>query len=174
MSSTGSRSHDRACTVLSATFGEEARMSGGTLSTTIQAPIERVWAVVGDLNTHPSWSPKHYEMVWTSCEPNEVGSRLRSVGSIPGSTRNENDVETTERVVPTKLAFSANDPQGVFLNEWNLRSTGPRVTEVSYTITFPKMRGIAALLAPFLFPLWGKPDVRERFELLKQTVEAGG
>jgi hypothetical protein len=48
------------------------------------------------------------------------------------------------------------------------------VTEVSYTITFPKMRGIAAILAPFVLPLWGKPDVRERFELLKQTVEAGG
>jgi uncharacterized protein YndB with AHSA1/START domain len=147
-------------------------MTGGTMSATIHAPIERVWAVVGDLNTHASWSPEHYEMAWTSGEPNEIGSRFHSIGSIPGTAHNENDVEITERVAPTKLAFRANDPQGVFLNEWNLRAIGDDETEVSYTVTFPKMHGIAAVLAPIVFPLAGKSDVRKRLEMLRRKVEA--
>jgi uncharacterized protein YndB with AHSA1/START domain len=147
-------------------------MTGGTVRTTIHAPIERVWAVVGDLNTHASWSPKHYEMSWTSGEPNQVGSTFHSVGSVPGKAHNENDVEITERVEPTRLAFRSNDPQGVFLNEWDLRSLGPNETEASYTITFPKMHGIAAVLAPLVFPLSGKADIRKRLEMLKQRVEA--
>jgi uncharacterized protein YndB with AHSA1/START domain len=152
---------------------EEDHMTGGTLSTTIRAPIEQVWAVVGDLNTHASWSPKSYAMTWTSGEPNQVGSRFSSVGSVPGNAHNENDVVITERIEPTKLAFQANDAQGVFLNEWNLRSLGADATEVSYTITFPKMNGIAALLAPAVFPLVGKSDIRKRLAMLKQKVESG-
>ena len=148
-------------------------MTGGTLSTTIDAPIERVWAVVGDLNTHGSWSPKPYELSWTSGEQNRVGSKFHSVGSIPGKSHNENDVEITERVEPTKLAFRANDPQGVFLNEWNLRSLGDNATEASYTVTFPKMHGVAAILAPVVYPLTGKPGIRKRLAMLKEKVETG-
>jgi uncharacterized protein YndB with AHSA1/START domain len=149
-------------------------MTGGTFSTTIDAPIERVWAVVGDLNTHGSWSPKPYQLSWTSGEPNQVGSKFHSVGAVPGNSHNENDTEITERVEPTKLAFTANDPQGVFLNEWNLRAIDGNTTEASYTIAFPKLHGVAAFAAPILFPLTGKPDIRKRLAMLKQKVEAGG
>jgi uncharacterized protein YndB with AHSA1/START domain len=148
-------------------------MTGGTLSTTIDAPIERVWAVVGDLNTHGSWSPKPYEMSWTAGEPNQVGSRFHSVGSVPGKSHNENEVEITERVEPTKLAFKASDPAGVFLNEWNLRSLGENATEASFTVVFPKMHGVSAILAPILFPISGKSDIRKRLAMLKDKVESG-
>jgi uncharacterized protein YndB with AHSA1/START domain len=149
-------------------------MTGGTLSTTIDAPIERVWAVVGDLNTHGSWSPKPYELSWTAGEPNQVGSKFHSVGSVPGKAHNENDVEITERVEPTRLAFKADDPEGVFLNEWNLRSLGDNATEASFTIKFPeKMHGMAAILAPIVFPISGKADIRKRLAMLKQKVESG-
>jgi uncharacterized protein YndB with AHSA1/START domain len=146
-------------------------MTGGTFATTINAPIDRVWAVVGDLNTHGSWSPKPYQMTWTSGEPNQVGSRIHSVGWIPGNKQNENDTEIAERVEPTKLVLRANDAQGVFVNEYDLRAIDPDTTEVSYTVTFPKMRGMAAVAAPIAFPLAGKPDIRKRLEMLKQKVE---
>ena len=97
-------------------------MTGGTFSTTIDAPIGRVWAVVGDFGTHASWSPKPYEFSWTGGEPNQVGATYHSKGSVPGNSHNENDGEITERTEPTHLAFKANDPQGVFLNAWDLRS----------------------------------------------------
>ena len=87
-------------------------MTGGTFTTTIQAPPEKVWAVVADLGTHASWSPKAYTMEWTGGEPNQVGSTFHSAGWIPGNKHNENDVEITERVEPTRFAFNAKDPQG--------------------------------------------------------------
>ena len=149
-------------------------MVGGTFTTTIQAPPEKVWAVVADLGTHASWSPKAYTMEWTGGEPNQVGSTFHSVGWVPGNKHNENDVEITERAEPTRFAFRADDPQGVFLNEWDLRPVGEGATEVSVTLTFPKLHGVPAVMAPILFPLLGKPDLRKRMALLKQAVESRG
>jgi hypothetical protein len=81
-------------------------------------------------------------------------------------------VEITERVERTRFAFRANDPQGVFLNEWDLRPVGEGATEVTLTLTFPKLHGVPAVMAPILFPLVGKPDLRKRMALLKQVVES--
>jgi uncharacterized protein YndB with AHSA1/START domain len=148
-------------------------MPGGTFSTTIQAPIERVWAVVGDFDTHGSWSPKHYSLEWTGGEPNQVGSTFHSVGAIPMKSDNPNDSEITECVEPTRLVFLSTDPVGVFTNEWDLRSIGDNTTEASFTLTFPKLHGAPAVMAPILFPLTGKSDIRKRLAMLKQKVEAG-
>jgi uncharacterized protein YndB with AHSA1/START domain len=147
-------------------------MTGGTFTTTIQAPPERVWEVVADVGTHGSWSPKPYTVEWVYGQPNEVGSKFHSVGWIPGKSNNENTSEITERVEPTRFAFDSNDAQGVFRNEFDLRPVGDGTTEVSFTVTFPKMHGMAVVAAPILFPLAGKPDIRKRMELLKKTVEA--
>jgi uncharacterized protein YndB with AHSA1/START domain len=67
-------------------------MLGGTFTTTIQAPPEKVWAVVADVGTHAAWSPKTYSMEWTGGEANQVGSTFHSVGWVPGNKHNENDV----------------------------------------------------------------------------------
>jgi uncharacterized protein YndB with AHSA1/START domain len=147
-------------------------MPGGTFTTTIQAPPEKVWAVVADLGTHASWSPKAYTMEWTGGEANKVGSTFHSVGWVPGNKHNENDVEITERVEPTRFVFNAKDPVGTFVNAWDLRPAANGGTEVAFTLTFPKMHGIAAVAAPILFPLTGKRDIRERMTKLKQTVES--
>ena len=81
-------------------------------------------------------------------------------------------MEITERVEPTRFAFNAKDPQGVFVNEWDLRASGNGGTEVAFTLTFPKMHGVVAVMAPILFPLTGKRDIRARMTKLKQTVES--
>src|SRR5262245_24855056 len=148
-------------------------MTGGTFTTTIDAPIDRVWAVVGDVGTHGSWSPKRYEFSWTGGEPNQVGAIFHSKGSAPGNPNNENDVEITERTEPTHLAFKATDPQGVFMNAWDLRPLGEDRTEVTFSVTFPEMHGMAAVLAPIVFPMVGRPDVRKRLGMLKDKVESG-
>jgi uncharacterized protein YndB with AHSA1/START domain len=148
-------------------------MLGGTFTTTIQAPPEEVWAVVADLGTHGSWSPKAYTVAWTKGEPNQVGSTFHSVGWIPGKKDNPNDGEITERAEPTRFVFRSNDPQGTFINEWDLRPAGDGATTVSFTLTFPKLHGVAAAMAPIVFPLSGKPDIRKRMILLKRRVESG-
>ena len=147
-------------------------MLGGTFSTTIQAPPERVWAVVADVGTHASWSPKDYSMRWVHGDPNAIGSTFHSVGSIPGNKHNENDVEITQRAEPNRFAYRAKDPQGVFLNEWNLQPVREGATEVTFTLTFPKLHGMAAVMAPIVFPLVGKRDLHKRMALLKQVVES--
>ncbi len=129
--------------------------------------------MVADIGTHASWSPKNYTFSWTGGEPNQIGSTFHSVGSVLGNSHNENDVEITERLEPTRFAFKATDKQGVFLNEWDLRPIGDGATDVAWTLTFPKMRGAPAVLAPILFPLVGKSDIRRRLALLKQHVESG-
>jgi uncharacterized protein YndB with AHSA1/START domain len=149
-------------------------MTGGTFTTTIQAPAENVWAVVADFGTHASWSPKNYTVEWTEGESNQVGSKFHSVGHVPGNNHNENDGEITERVEPTRFAFRAKDREGVFTDEWDLRPVGEGATEVSFTLTFPKMSGVAAVAAPILFPLVGKSDIRKRLAMLKSKVESGG
>ena len=146
-------------------------MAGGTFTTTIQAPPERVWAVVSDIGTHGSWSPKKYTVEWATGPPNQVGSKFHSVG-WGLAEQIENTSEITERVEPTTFAFRSTDPQGVFLNEYELRPVGDGATEVAFTLTFPKMHGMAALTTPIVFPLMGKPNVVKRLAMLKDTVEA--
>ena len=79
-------------------------MAGGTFTTRIQAPVPTVWALVSDLGTHASWSPKPYTVEWLSGEPNQVGSRFRSVGWVPGDKHHVNEGEITERLEPTRFA----------------------------------------------------------------------
>ena len=147
-------------------------MAGGTFTTTIQAPPERVWAVVSDIDTHGSWSPKKYAFEWKAGQPNQVGSTFHSVGwGLAEQT--ENTSEITERVEPTRFAFRSTDPQGVFLNEYDLRPVGDGATEVAFTVTFPKLHGLDALMTPIVFPLLGKPNILKRLAMLKDTVEAG-
>ena len=146
-------------------------MAGGAFTTTIQASPERVWAVVSDIGTHGSWSPKKYTVEWLTGRPNRVGSTFHSVGWGLGEQA-ENTSEITERVEPTRFAFRSTDPQGVFLNEYDLRPVGDGATEVAFTVTFPKLHGLDALMTPIVFPLMGKPNILKRLAMLKHTVEA--
>jgi uncharacterized protein YndB with AHSA1/START domain len=148
-------------------------MTGGTFTTTIQAPPEQVWRAVADLATHPSWSPHPYQVEWLSGEPNAVGSRFRSVGWIPGDEQHTNEGEITERQAPTRFALRSDDG-GWVINEFDLRPTGEGATEVTFTLTFPKMKGFNALMLPIAFPLVGKPDIRKRMGMLKAKVEGAG
>lgn len=148
-------------------------MTGGRFTTTIQAKPEVVWALVADLGTHSSWSPKPYRIGWISGEPNQVGSRFRSVGWIPGDKDHSNEGEITERVEPTRFALRSDDNGGWFINEFDVKPVGDGATHVTFTLTFPKMKGFSALAVPILFPLVGKPDIRKRMDMLKAKAEAG-
>jgi hypothetical protein len=71
-----------------------------------------------------------------------------------------------------RLRLRAEDPQGAFDNTFELRPVDGG-TEVRFTLVFPKMSGISALMVPVLFPLVGMADLRKRMALLKQRVESG-
>ena len=147
-------------------------MTGGTFTTRIQAPVPSVWALVSDLGTHASWSPKPYTVEWLSGEPNQVGSRFRSVGWVPGDKHHVNEGEITERVEPTRFALKADDG-GWFIDEFDLIPVGDGATEVRFTLRFPKLKGFAAFAAPVVFPLVGRSDIHKRLDLLKEKAERG-
>jgi uncharacterized protein YndB with AHSA1/START domain len=151
----------------------EGAMTGGTFTTRIQAPQATVWRLVADLDTHRSWSPKPYTIEWLSGEPNQIGSTFRSVGWIPGDKHHTNEGEITERAEPTRFALKSDDDGDWFINEFDLKPVGDAATEVSFTLTFPKMRGFKAVAAPIVFPLVGKSNIRKRMDMLKDRAEAG-
>lgn len=146
-------------------------MTGGVFKVTIDAPPEAVWSWVADMSTHPQWSPKPYTMEWISGEPNQVGSRYRSVGVIPGDKDHQNEGEILTADKPTRFAFRADDNGGAFSNDFELQAVGEGSTEVTHSLQFPQMKGMAAVLLPILFPLTGKPQIRKRMQMLKAKVE---
>ena len=146
-------------------------MTQGEFSVTIAAPPETVWPWISQLEKHVEWSPKAYSVEWISGEPNAVGSRYRSVGWVPGNKNNENEGEITEAIPNQRLVLRADDKEGTFLNTYVLKPAGDG-TEVTYTLVFPKMKGVMAAMVPAAFVVFGKPDIRKRMAKLKAAVEA--
>jgi uncharacterized protein YndB with AHSA1/START domain len=145
-------------------------MTGGTFEVTIDAPAERVWPWVADLSKHAEWSPRPYTVEWVQGAPNAVGSRFRSVGSIPGDKEHMNEGEVVESVAAERLELSSHDKQGDYATVITL-TPHEQGTKVTLRLEFVQMRGMASLLLPLIFPLVGKKDQRARMAMLKEKVE---
>jgi uncharacterized protein YndB with AHSA1/START domain len=143
----------------------------GDFHVTVDAPPEVVWPWIASLERHVEWSPKPYKVEWISGEPNAIGSRYRSTGSIPMDKHHVNEGEITERVDQRRFALRADDPQGPFRNTYELRPVDGG-TDVMHRLEFPKMKPWIAPMAALLFATSGKPELRKRMQLLKQRVEA--
>jgi uncharacterized protein YndB with AHSA1/START domain len=146
-------------------------MTGGEFEITIDAPAARVWPWVADLGKHAQFSPTPYSVEWIGGEPNAVGSRYRSVGVIPGDKHHVNEGEILENDPPRRFVLRAHDKQGRYLNTFDLTPQGDG-TKVTHRLDFEEMHGPAALMAPVLFPLLGKRQIRARMALLKSVVES--
>jgi uncharacterized protein YndB with AHSA1/START domain len=146
-------------------------MTEGVFKVSIAAPLEEVWPWVADLERHAQWSPKPYRVEWISGEPNQVGSRFRSVGWIPGDKDHENEGEISERSEPKRFALRSSDKQGSYENGFDLVAGPDGTTEVTFTLRFVDMKGLSAPMVAMAFPVIGKPDLRRRMQLLKQRVE---
>jgi uncharacterized protein YndB with AHSA1/START domain len=146
-------------------------MTEGGFTVSIAAPPEKVWPWISDLSTHHQWSPKPYTVEWISGEPNQVGSRFRSVGVIPMDKDHQNEGEITERVEQNRFALEAHDKEGDYRNVFELAAGPDGTTTVTHTLTFLKVNGMAAVMVPMIFPLVGKADIRKRMQLLKAKAE---
>jgi uncharacterized protein YndB with AHSA1/START domain len=145
-------------------------VTSGVFEVTVDAPIERVWPWVADLGRHAGFSPRDYAVEWTQGEPNAEGSRFRSVGWVPSDKHRVNEGEIVENRPMERFAFRAHDKDGSYANTFTLQPLG-ETTKVTLRLEFVKMNGMAALMAPMLFPLIAKPDNRKRMGLLKAAVE---
>jgi uncharacterized protein YndB with AHSA1/START domain len=152
---------------------EGGGVTSGEFDILIEAAPDRVWPWVADLGKHADWSPKPYSVEWIGGEPNAVGSRFRSVGSIPGDSHHSNEGEIVDNDQPSRFAFKAHDKQGSYTNTFTLTPQGD-ATKVTFRLGFQDMHGMAAVMLPVLFPIVGKKDLRTRMALLKSKVESSG
>jgi uncharacterized protein YndB with AHSA1/START domain len=148
-------------------------MTEGTFTVRVSASPDAVWPWIADLGKHAEWSPHAYSVEWISGEPNAVGSRYRSVGWVPGDKNHQNEGEIVEADRPRRFALRADDKEGTFQNEYVLTDAPDGATDVAFTLTFPEMKGLMAMLVPVIFQVSGKPDIRKRMQLLKERIEAG-
>jgi uncharacterized protein YndB with AHSA1/START domain len=147
-------------------------MTRGEFKVTVDAPVDVVWPWVATLAKHAEWSSKPYRVEWISGEPDQVGSRYRSVGAVPGDRNHVNEGEITERVERERFALRADDKQGPFRNTYTLRPTDGG-TEVTFEIVFPKMAFPKAQIGSVIFATVGSADMRARMQKLKERVESG-
>ncbi|MGH2356881.1 MAG: SRPBCC family protein [Candidatus Limnocylindria bacterium] len=79
-------------------------MARAEISTTINRPVEEVFAVLSNLENNPKWSSAALEAKTISAGPIGVGTRARFVGKFLGR-RIESESEITEFEPNRKLAF---------------------------------------------------------------------
>jgi hypothetical protein len=101
----------------------------------------------------------------------QLPDAVKEFGWLPGDNHRTNEGEMVENRPMERFAFRAQDKDGNYADTFTLEPVGER-TKVTFRLEFVKMNGMAAFMAPMLFPLIAKPDNRKRMRLLKAKVEA--
>ena len=140
-------------------------------SVTIDAPPEKIWPYIGDLDRHDDWSPKPFAIEWIGGEPNAVGSRFRSKGELPQDKDHDMEGMVAVSDAPSKLVIDSHDETGEFVNTLTLTANGGKTT-VTRTVEFPARKGAWVVLFPVLMPIVIKPAIQKGMNMLKTKVEA--
>jgi uncharacterized protein YndB with AHSA1/START domain len=138
---------------------------------TIDAPPEKVWPLVGDLDRQGEWSPKPYRVEWVSGEPNAVGSAFRSIGWLPQEKEHVMDgvVKANER--GKIFEVTTHDDKEEWTNRYELTPTGSGTT-VTKTVIWPPLTGVKAAARSAVFSLYVNGAMRKGLAMLKQKAEA--
>lgn len=139
-----------------------------SVSTTIQAAPETVFAYISDLTRHPEWASDPVKITPITDGPIRVGSRYYSEAQSHGITFKA-ELVVTEYDPPKRFGFSGNDATGKFSHEFTL-SSQPGGTLLRRKINFD-----ATLLQwlTFLIVLYPVriPSAKRTLQLLKQRLE---
>jgi carbon monoxide dehydrogenase subunit G len=119
----------------------------------LQAPIERVWPAISDLERLPAWYPAVQEVqTLTPGDPDAVGSRVRYLikGRLPMRLAFE---ATITRVVPPRELELRAEGELAGTGRWELEQRG-EVTSVRYTWDVRTTKAWMNLAAPVARPLF--------------------
>jgi len=142
-----------------------------TWSVTINAPVEKVWPLVGDLNQHSEWSPKPYSVTWLSGEPNAVGSTFRSVGWLPQEKEHAMEGSVTANEPQRVFEVVTHDAKEEWRNRYELSSSGTQ-TIVTKTMQGPPLSGVKKAAFAFVSAVFIKGAVQKGMNMLKERAEA--
>jgi uncharacterized protein YndB with AHSA1/START domain len=138
----------------------------------IQAPLEKVWPLVGDLGRQSEWSPKPYRVEWQSGEPNAVGSTFRSIGWLPQDKEHVMEGVVTANEPMKVFEVTTHDAKEEWTNRYELTPTGSGTT-VTKTVIWPPLSGVKAFGRSAVFALYVNGAMRKGLAMLKERAEAG-
>ena len=142
-----------------------------TYRVTIDAPADRVWPLVANLNRQSEWSPKPYKVEWLSGEPNAVGSTFRSTGWLPQDK--EHQMEGTVRVNEPMKTFEvvSHDEKEEWTNRYELSASGDQTT-LTKVMTGPPLTGVRKATRSAIFAVFVNGAVQKGLNMLKEKVES--
>ncbi len=139
--------------------------------TTIDRPIEEVFAYLSDIERQTEWVSTLQESQKTTTGPTQVGTTYRQVNKILGRTiEMQNEVTTYEP--PTVFAFRARGGPTHMEMRLALTSTGPETTEVTQVAEGES--GGLFKLADSIVARTLKKQLAADLEGLKAILESGG
>ncbi len=100
----------------------------------INAPSEKVFALLTDREKVPEWNELIKEVKVTSEEPTGVGSTVHYVG-VAGGAQGEWDIETTEWMENERYAWRTTSGDITMFTTWTLRAVDG-CTELTYAISY--------------------------------------
>jgi uncharacterized protein YndB with AHSA1/START domain len=143
-------------------------MSRFAIRTTINRPIEDVFAVLTDVEKSGIWFPGDVEEHWTSAPPHGVGSTRHAIVRMRGRTT-ENDAVVTEYDPPHRAVMAGTSPNAPFVGAFVFTPDGD-ATLVEVTIDL-SLRGPSRMVLP-VFAAWYRRAWVRGLQTLKVMMES--
>jgi uncharacterized protein YndB with AHSA1/START domain len=140
------------------------------VNTTINRPIEEVFAYASDIDRQPEWVSPLTESRKASSGPTDVGTTYRQAAKFLGR-RIEMDCEITGYESPSLYAFRAKNGPMTMEMRFTLTSEGPETTRVDQVVD-GESGGFFKLADPILARSMRKQFVAD-LETLKTILESG-
>jgi len=136
----------------------------------VERSREEVFDYLTRVDRHGEWSPKPWRV---EGEPGPLGpgARFVSHGWIPGDKDHRNEVEVTEFVPPSRIAWAATEKEGRFVSTFVLTDEGSG-TRVERTFEFPQPRGFVRIVFPLIRATIVKPNFSKGVNMLRRRLES--
>ena len=141
-------------------------------SVDIDAPVERVWAVVAeDVKNAPKWTSYLGKAEKLDDGPPGKGTRYRYLLNLPGGNRVTLEVEQDVYNKPKKCAgrFIKGPLKGTWSYIYTQRKDGP--TRLVYEMDY-ELAGLLRFAGPLLGPQYAT-GIHKNMESLKRYIESG-
>ena len=138
----------------------------------IHRSASEVFDYLADFSRHSEWSPSAFRTEGLGPGPVTAGTTFVSYGAVPGDKQHRNDVKVDEVQRPSRLAFTATEPNGdVFVNVFTITGQDGSC-RVERTWDLPKPNGLMGAVFPLLLRAYVRPHVQKGLDKLKSNVES--
>jgi uncharacterized protein YndB with AHSA1/START domain len=139
----------------------------------IDAPMERVFALVSDIRRHPEWA--HNKLTVVHLDGPEIGEGAHYsstvIGAMPGSRKaTAGDIKIMGVQAPRLFIYECKDDAGTYRWTFHLYHRDD-VCTVTHTIERLEAPGFVKVIQPMMWGLFGGNQVRDGLAKLKALAE---